>query len=910
MKRVPGEAEKASATGKQAACFPIVGVGASAGGLHALQSFLNALPEVPGCALVFVQHLSSTHPSHLVELLRSRRPDFEIHEISDGDEIRPGHLHVCPPRVEARVSGGGFRVHSVPQEGIPRPVDTFLTSLAEAAGPRAIAVILSGGGTDGARGVQAVHNLGGTVFAQAPETAEFAGMPLAAIATGHVDAVLAPPEIAREIQRLLCSPWLRLLGSADGGATRRSRRAVPLAPEPLSSVPARHGTGTEPRQSLTDSILQTLLEEYVPAAVAVGPTYDIIYHNGPTHRYLQHPRGAPTVHLLDLVPEGLRTRLRGACHRCSRDGTPSSLRASFSCGDARKRTVTLRVSRLRDDVLLVAFRERGHMAYGEGGTSPPEEAGVQEATVNQLEGELAWTRAELQSQIERLRTVNEELLAANEQQETTHEELQCLNEELLRVNAQLQVKIEEQDVVNDDLHNLLTSTSIPTLFLDRGLRLRRYTPATARLMQFLPSDVGRPILDLSQEALGSGFIADAQAVLETHAPVKREALVKDAWYVRTALPYCSSHQGLDGVVVTYADVTDQKVAEARMRHLASFPQLNPNLLVEVSRAGEVTYANPATHGILRELGLGEGDIWLLLPPDLSDLVAGLASQAEALLLREIEVHGRIFLETVCLVPRFDVVRIYGQDITSLVGANDAITRLNRELAKRNEELEILNRELEAFIYSISHDLRAPLRAIAGFSTFLGEEHTSGLDELGRSYLDRIRGSAENMASFIDGLLAMARISRQALEPAPVDLSLLATTTLADLAARHPGRRVQICVEPGLMVTADPRLMEIALAQLLANAWKFTSRTDSAQIAFGALEDQGRRVFFVRDNGVGFDAAHADKLFAPFQRLHADPDVEGAGIGLTLVERVIRRHGGRVWAEGAVEKGAVVYFTTE
>lgn len=179
-----------------------MGIGASAGGLQALQAFLSALPEGFGSALVFVQHLSPTHDSLLLELLRSRWPDFEIHEIADGNEVQAGHLHVGPPGQYVRIRGGRFRVMSAPHEGVRLPVDTFLASPADDVDERAIAVILSGAGTDGARGVQAVHDLGGTVFAQAPETAEFASMPLAAIATGQVGAVLAPPDIAREIQRI------------------------------------------------------------------------------------------------------------------------------------------------------------------------------------------------------------------------------------------------------------------------------------------------------------------------------------------------------------------------------------------------------------------------------------------------------------------------------------------------------------------------------------------------------------------------------------------------------------------------------------------------------------------------------------------------------------------------------------
>jgi two-component system NtrC family sensor kinase len=239
-------------------------------------------------------------------------------------------------------------------------------------------------------------------------------------------------------------------------------------------------------------------------------------------------------------------------------------------------------------------------------------------------------------------------------------------------------------------------------------------------------------------------------------------------------------------------------------------------------------------------------------------------------------------------------------------------RATRALAEMRaglvEELERKNRELEAFSYSVSHDLRAPLRAIDGMSQMLLDDYGPVLDATGHDYLTRVRAAAKRMGELIEDMLQLARVSRQDVRRTPVDLSHQASAVLAELQRREPDRQVEVVVKEGMQVDADERLMAIVLENLLGNAWKFTSKQAAARIEMAASTVEGETVYEVRDNGAGFDMTYASRLFRSFQRLHRETDYPGTGIGLATVQRVIDRHGGRVWAEGTVNSGATFHFT--
>jgi light-regulated signal transduction histidine kinase (bacteriophytochrome) len=235
------------------------------------------------------------------------------------------------------------------------------------------------------------------------------------------------------------------------------------------------------------------------------------------------------------------------------------------------------------------------------------------------------------------------------------------------------------------------------------------------------------------------------------------------------------------------------------------------------------------------------------------------------------------------------------------------TELEVRVSERTTQLEAVNRELEAFSYSVSHDLRAPLRAIKGFAGMLAENQSDGLGEEGQHNVERIRTAVLRMSDLIDGMLSLARIARSELRWRVVDLSEMALAIAAEL--REQGERdVELVIAPGLRVEGDSRLLRITLENLLSNAWKYTGKHRQARIEVGCTEENGGPVYFVRDDGAGFDMTYAGKLFTAFQRLHRACDFEGTGIGLATVHRIIARHGGRIWAEAAPERGATFYFT--
>ncbi len=246
----------------------------------------------------------------------------------------------------------------------------------------------------------------------------------------------------------------------------------------------------------------------------------------------------------------------------------------------------------------------------------------------------------------------------------------------------------------------------------------------------------------------------------------------------------------------------------------------------------------------------------------------------------------------------------GPEVQGLVSA---IRQMMESRQRVEERLEVANKQLEGFAYSVSHDLRAPLRAVDGFSAALVEDYEEKLDGQAKTYLQYLREGAQKMAQLIDDILKLSRLTRAEMVVEPTDLSMVAMEVAEEIMLRDPGRENCFEIEPELVAEADMRLMKVVLENLLGNAWKFTAGRSEPRIVVGREEQDGKPVFLVRDNGAGFNMDYADKLFVPFQRLHSNEEFEGTGIGLSTVHQVIDRHGGRIWAEGVVDQGATFYF---
>jgi len=272
------------------------------------------------------------------------------------------------------------------------------------------------------------------------------------------------------------------------------------------------------------------------------------------------------------------------------------------------------------------------------------------------------------------------------------------------------------------------------------------------------------------------------------------------------------------------------------------------------------------------------------------------------------VKGALFNDLIRSLMFIVIGSIVAELSWKILKKEEELIKSHEDLKQRATELAAVNKELEAFNYSVSHDLRSPLRSINGFSQALLEDYAYKLDAQGKDYLQRVRAASQTMAQLIDDLLDLSRITRSKIHRGTVNLSVLAQAVTAELAKMEPERQVEFVIAGRLMVKGDERLLKIVLENLLGNAWKFTGNNPKAKIEFGVTQVDDRSAYFVRDNGAGFDMAYANKLFGAFQRLHAPSEFSGSGIGLATVQRIIHRHGGHVWAEGAVGQGATFYFT--
>jgi two-component system CheB/CheR fusion protein len=567
-----------------------------------------------------------------------------------------------------------------------------------------------------------------------------------------------------------------------------------------------------------------LLERYATPSVLVNREYDVVHLSENARRFLQFAAGELTINLLRLVDPVLRPPLRSALFQATESESPvqvSNLSLPF---EGATRALTLRVlpaGDLEPGFLLIEF-DLGPAAKA---AVAPSELRADEPVVRQLEKELEVTKARLRNREqqheahieemkagnEELQAMNEELRSASEELETSREELQSINEELSTVNLELKSKLDELSHAHSDLHNLMASTAIPIVFLNRDLQIELFTPSATGIFRIIPGDVGRLLSDLQHQLIYPELIQDAQHVLETLIPVEREVSdLTERYYFARILPYRTLEDRIGGVVLAFLDITERIRAEQSLR------------------------------------------------------------QSEALTRQAKEQLERQSAE------------------------------LERLVNEKTESLQQAVFQMEEFSYTISHDLRAPLRAMQQFSQALLEDYGDRFEAEGKDYLERINAAAKRMEDLTRDVLAYSKVTKDEAHPEPVSLHAV----VSEIMRLSPSLSSAVTVEGTLpTVMGEKPLLSQAISNLLNNAVKFVRPGVPAKIRIWH-ELRGRRIrLWIEDNGIGIDPALAGRLFRPFERIHPERAYEGTGIGLAITRKAVERMTGQVGVESDGQTGS-------
>jgi two-component system CheB/CheR fusion protein len=695
------------------------------------------------------------------------------------------------------------------------------------------------------------------------------------------------------------------------GAARRSVVEFPI-------FPARHGVGRS--RPLEQPLLSSqarlgeftrglLLETFAPASVLVDRKNQILYYHGPVGRYLNQPAGAPTNYLLMRAGEGLSITLRAVLHKAVKGAGKASAVAQFQ-QDGVARRVRVNVMPMAapseaEGLLLVSFLEEPEAAE-RSVEDTAEAAGSGDELVRQLERDLQESRDDLQGTIEELESSNEELKAANEEimsvneelqstneeLESSKEELQSLNEELSTVNSQLEEKLRELEVTNDDLDNLLSSTNIATILLDRELRIKRYTPAMTRLLNLIATDVGRPLGDIAREFEDDDFPKDAGAVLERLVPIEKEVRSKadDHWYIRRILPFRTQANRIDGVVVTFVDVTGRKRAAERFRLIV---EAAPMAAMVVNEAGDIVFVNARTEqlfGYVRQELIGK-PVEILVPERFRTSHPGprgayFANPEPRLMGGGRELFGRRKDGSEFPVE-IGLNSVETEEGRLVIGSIVDITermRVAQELQQAKEDAVRANQAKSRFLAAASHDLRQPLQVVSLINSTLARK----IEDAGTLRMIEDQGSSlRSIKYLLDVFLDLCRIDAGVIKPEIFEFPVaelfdeIKQEFAIPAGTRKQGLRVSPC---SATIRSDARLLRRIVQNFLSNAIKYA---DAGRVLIGCRRRKDRLRIEVWDTGPGIPPEQLEVIFEDFVQLNnpARQSSKGYGLGLSVAKNL-------------------------
>ncbi|HEY2291497.1 MAG TPA: CheR family methyltransferase [Thermoanaerobaculia bacterium] len=671
-----------------------------------------------------------------------------------------------------------------------------------------------------------------------------------------------------------------------------------------------------------------LLESYAPACVVVHEGGEIIYFSPRTGRYLEPPSGTPTVNVIDMARKGLRLDVRTALHKAVTSRVPvvhDNVAFELDGQTQRVNVIVRPMPELGEDpgLFMVVFQD---VVVPAGDPQPEIEPGAiaaDDPIVRRLEAELRATKDHLQATLEELESSNEELVSsneellsmneelqsANEELQTSKEELQSVNEELETVNAELKKKLEELDRANGDLQNLFQSTRIATVFVDRELRIKKFTPAAVEVFRLIEGDLGRPIADVVPRFPGGDLVKDIREVLRTLNLRERQVWSEegDAWYLQRILPYRTVEDVIDGVVLTYLDITRLKRTEEERERLAAIVDSSEDGIIGKTLDGIITSWNAGAeriYGYSAREAVGRS-LDLIVPPDQRPLMAAVFEQLRQGVKVEPFETVRVHKDgqRIDISLTFSPVRDAGGRVVGASGIDRDVSarkRAEEALRRQADQLREIDRRKDEFLAMLGHELRNPLAPISNCLHIL---HSPGLSEAqAERALVTVERQVRHLTRLVDDLLDIARVSRGKILLRRERLDLVETVRATVEDQRQDLEATGLAIEldlPGgpLWIDGDSTRLSQVMGNVLSNAGKFTEPGGRITVSVRREPASGAAAVTVRDTGIGMEPELLARAFEPFSQAERGPDRGrgGLGLGLALVKALIELHGGSVEA---------------